>query len=161
MTKKLVLTRHAKARERDHVTEDLNRPIRAKGIHQAQSIGLQLKHLSLVPDCIVSSPSLRTKETAVYIKSMLSCNTDITIEERLYDCYYDDIVESVKLLSENHTCVLFTLHNPAITELTYQLDRSNEKITHLRCGESVIIEINNRWDSFSVHDDYKLTILKP
>ncbi len=160
-SKILILTRHAKARERDFVTKDIERPLRAKGVHQALSIGLQLRSLNLLPQKMVSSPSTRTIETARYILAQMPNKTKIDIEQNLYEAYTEQIIESIQCLDDEVHIALYTLHNPSITDLVYTLDRSEERITHLRCGETVIIEIEGAWNAFNVYEDYKMKLIKP
>ncbi len=160
-SKILILTRHAKARERDFVTKDIERPIRAKGVHQALSIGLQLKGLGIVPDIVISSPSLRTLETARYINSQLSKPCEIAIEDELYDAFKHQIIDSIHMLNPKNNIVLYALHNPSITELVYDLDRSEERISHLRCGETIIVELGHDWKDFNIAQDYPMKHLKP
>lgn len=158
--KNLIFTRHAKARERDWVTKDLERPLRGRGTEQSQSIGRQLKEINNIPDIIYSSPSLRTLETAEYMHSEFGQAVNIQVEKSIYEADNDDILELIHGLDPILNTVLFVMHNPCITDLAYHLCPWDEKIFHLRCAETFIIEIDS-YTNFRLEPNESFKLLKP
>lgn len=63
--KQIILVRHAKALEREEwMGKDFDRPLHDRGIRSARIIANYLSLIGLKPDRIITSPSVRTQETA-------------------------------------------------------------------------------------------------
>lgn len=65
----IYLLRHCDAAE--FAPNDLNRPLSIKGEEQANIIGLAIQKLQHQPDCIISSPYARARQTAEIIQEHL------------------------------------------------------------------------------------------
>ncbi len=63
----LVLLRHAPAVERDPLRwpNDLERPLTATGRRQSRRVALTLRRLGWIPDLVLTSRAVRTRETAL------------------------------------------------------------------------------------------------
>ena len=59
----LILLRHAKSSWKDSTLNDFDRPLNSKGCNDAKKIGKRLLDRDIIPDVIVSSSSIRTKQT--------------------------------------------------------------------------------------------------
>jgi len=67
--KKLYLVRHAKSSWKLQVS-DIKRPLKKRGISDAELIAKQTNELFVNPDMVLSSPSKRTVQTAeIFINS--------------------------------------------------------------------------------------------
>ena len=64
--KKLVLIRHAKSDWSNPFLDDFLRPLNKRGEKNAPLMAKVLKEKNIRPDLIISSPSLRTKQTLEY-----------------------------------------------------------------------------------------------
>jgi phosphohistidine phosphatase len=65
----LIVLRHAEAE--DHAPTDHLRRLTEKGTHQAEAVGVYLKEHAIKVDIILSSPALRTAETAEIVAEEL------------------------------------------------------------------------------------------
>ena len=61
--RELILLRHAHAEPAAPGQADLDRPLSAEGLAEAESAGRWIKDNGWVPDCVLCSPSRRTRET--------------------------------------------------------------------------------------------------
>ena len=118
--KRLILMSHAEAGW--HInTDDHERPLSASGIRDAKKIGSWLKEKAYIPDEVISSTSLRTRETLSYL--FLDCPQ--IFERSLYLADADQMKSTLQtLLSET---VILLAHNPGITELAHDLMNHEEK----------------------------------
>jgi len=118
--KRLILMRHAEAGWHINM-DDHERPLSANGIRDAKKIGLWLKEKSYIPDEVISSTSVRTRETLSYL--FLDCPQ--IFERSLYLADADQMKSTLQtLLSET---VILLAHNPGITELAHDLMNHEEK----------------------------------
>ncbi|MGB1706011.1 MAG: SixA phosphatase family protein [Paracoccaceae bacterium] len=118
--KRLILMRHAEAGWHINM-DDHERPLSASGIRDAKKIGSWLKEKAYMPDEVISSTSVRTRETLSYL--LLECPQ--IFERSLYLADADQMKSTLQtLLSET---VILLAHNPGITELAYDLMKHEEK----------------------------------
>lgn len=122
MTTELWLLRHAHAARPEHIA-DFDRPLSERGKAEAEAAGRWLHKKSLVPDCIVCSPALRTLSTAKIICQQLNLPESLLITDaRIYDAADDQVLITV-LSEKSGACakILLVGHNPALTELLVTL----------------------------------------
>jgi len=140
--KRLILMRHAEAGW--HInTDDHERPLSASGIRDAKKIGSWLKEKAYMPDEVISSTSVRTRETLSYL--LLDCPQ--IFERSLYLADADQMKSTLKtLLSET---VILLAHNPGITELAYDLmnhEEKHENFMDFPAASTVVIDFKaDRW----------------
>lgn len=132
--KRLLLVRHAKA-SRDIPTQpDRERPLTERGKRQLATISTRLAKRKVKPDAIISSPAVRTRATARFIAKKLDYKRrNIRLDERLYACQAEDLLQIIQSLDDRLQCVMLVGHNPALSELAHQLC---ERLTHLPTGAS-------------------------
>lgn len=116
--KTLYLIRHAKS-SRDHPgLNDSERPLMPKGIERSHRIIGFLKERGVHPDLIISSPAVRAFETAkLFATGLRYALKDISIEQKIYDGYYDRILDVIYGISDNIESLMIFGHNPTITNL--------------------------------------------
>ena len=140
--KRLILMRHAEAGW--HInTDDHERPLSASGIRDAKKIGSWLKEKAYMPDEVISSTSVRTRETLSYL--LLDCPQ--IFDRSLYLADADQMKSTLKtLLSET---VILLAHNPGITELAYDLmnhEEKHENFMDFPAASTVVIDFKaDRW----------------
>ncbi|HEY5431531.1 MAG TPA: phosphoglycerate mutase family protein [Solirubrobacteraceae bacterium] len=107
----LWLLRHAEAADG---TPDDERPLTERGIMQAQDVGRALEQLGIVVDACLSSPKLRTLQTAQHACAPIG--VEVTIDPRLSGEPFDahDLVAG---LGE----VLLVGHDPSFTLTVHHL----------------------------------------
>ena len=140
--KRLILMRHAEAGWHINM-DDHERPLSASGIRDAKKIGSWLKEKAYMPDEVISSTSVRTRETLSYL--LLDCPQ--IFERSLYLADADQMKSTLQtLLSET---VILLAHNPGITELAYDLinhEEKHENFMDFPAASTVVIDFKaDRW----------------
>ena len=140
--KRLILMRHAEAGWHINM-DDHERPLSASGIRDAKKIGSWLKEKAYIPDEVISSTSLRTRETFSYL--FLDCPQ--IFERSLYLADADQMKSTLQtLLSET---VILLAHNPGITELAHDLmnhEEKHENFMDFPAASTLVIDFKaDRW----------------
>ena len=140
--KRLILMRHAEAGWHINM-DDHERPLSASGIRDAKKIGSWLKEKEYIPDEVISSTSVRTRETLSYL--FLECPQ--IFEKSLYLADAEQMKSTLQtLLSET---VILLAHNPGITELAYDLmnhEEKHENFMDFPAASTVVIDFKaDRW----------------
>jgi phosphohistidine phosphatase len=118
----LVLLRHAKAEPPDNYAEDFDRPLSRRGRGDAEAAGQWLVSAGLIPDLVLCSAAVRTRETWLSVSSAVG-EVPVTYEQSLY---LSNAVEALELIQEVDVSVATLLvigHNPTMSVLSALLDR--------------------------------------
>ena len=127
--KTLFLIRHAKSSWDDTALPGKDRPLDDRGRRDAPKMGKRLAKRDVKPDLILSSPARRALTTAEIIAKKLDYKRrDIVVDDRLYVCAADDLLNVIQTLGDNLERVMFFGHNPELTELAHRL---SSEITHM------------------------------
>ena len=140
--KRLILMRHAEAGWHINM-DDHERPLSASGIRDAKKIGSWLKEKAYMPDEVISSTSVRTRETLSYL--LLDCPQ--IFERSLYLADAEQMKSTLQtLLSET---VILLAHNPGITELAHDLmnhEEKHENFMDFPAASTLVIDFKaDRW----------------
>ena len=140
--KRLILMRHAEAGWHINM-DDHERPLSASGIRDAKKIGSWLKEKAYMPDEVISSTSVRTRETLSYL--LLECPQ--IFERSLYLADANQMKSTLQtLLSET---VILLAHNPGITELAHDLmnhEEKHENFMDFPAASTLVIDFKaDRW----------------
>jgi len=113
----LYLVRHAKS-SWEHDLPDYKRPLKNRGIKDANLISNHLKILDLSPDLILTSGAQRAKSTAeIFIKNLKLENKDFIINDDLYDFSGDSVLSVLQHQSNFIDKLLVFGHNYAFTNI--------------------------------------------
>lgn len=124
--KEVIFIRHAKSDWNHPGLKDIERPLALRGLNDAPKMAMKLKSLVNEIDHIVSSPAVRTMQTARYFSEVYNFSPDrIEIIHDLYDAYLDDILKAVHQLDSKFNHVLFFGHNPGYTYLANMFSDKN------------------------------------
>jgi phosphohistidine phosphatase len=118
----LVLLRHAKAEPPDNYPEDFDRPLSRRGRADAEAAGKWLVKAGLVPDQVLCSAAVRTRETWQCVSAAVG-EVPVTYEQSLY---LSNAVEALELIQQTAASVgtlLVIGHNPTMSVLSALLDR--------------------------------------
>lgn len=120
--KLLCLMRHSEAVAQlsETVTRDFDKPLTDHGIHQLEHVRAFLKEHHFLPDLIICSPAVRTRQTLEWIQEALGTEAEVVVEEDLYGINAEKLLEKISNLSDNKSTVLVVGHNPSISD-TIQL----------------------------------------
>ena len=136
--KKLILIRHAKSDWSNPLLEDFLRPLNKRGERNAPFMAKILEKKDIKPDLIISSPSIRTKQTLEYFIKQLNYKDEVRFEESIYEAPFENLLKVIKNISNNYKIILLVGHNPGLCDLiNFLLDKHFENIP--TCG---IVEID-------------------
>ena len=156
--KRLILMRHAEAGWHINM-DDHERPLSANGIRDAKKIGSWLKEKEYIPDEVISSTSVRTRETLSYL--FLDCPQ--IFERSLYLADADQMKSTLQtLLSET---VVLLAHNPGITELAYDLinhEEKHENFMDFPAASTLVIDFKaDRWSEVKSYSGIFVDFVMP
>lgn len=112
--KRLILMRHAKS-DWSFELEDHARPLNKRGRKSAKALGRWLQEKAYLPDEVLCSTAIRTRETL----DLLKVGVQTWHERALYLAPPEAMLECLRGADRN--CVLMVGHNPGIAELAEAL----------------------------------------
>jgi phosphohistidine phosphatase len=121
----LTLVRHAQAAPATAGGRDFDRPLTGAGIAEARQTAAALKPLPPVPDLLLASAAVRTRETATLLQELAFPGVPLVTEPALYGADVDTLQAYLKQLDEKLTHVLLVGHNPGISDLCTRLAAAN------------------------------------
>lgn len=119
MPGKLVcLMRHSEAQAQlsESVTRDFDKPLTDQGIHQLEYVRTFFKHQHFLPDLIICSPAVRTRQTLEWVQEALGNEAEVVFDEEMYGIKSDRLLEKIYNLPDEKSTVLLIGHNPSISE---------------------------------------------
>ena len=116
--KRLYLLRHGKSSKDDPRLVDEERPLTPKGVRKTLLVTDYLKKQGIRPGLILSSHAVRAYETASLVAAGLDYPKDqISVDRKIYDGYYDRILEIIYGTDNKIGSLMIVGHNPSITQL--------------------------------------------
>ncbi|MEP7763246.1 histidine phosphatase family protein [Sanguibacter sp. 25GB23B1] len=120
-TRRLVLLRHAKAEPGGRVSDEL-RPLALPGRKQALRVGTALAGLGLVPERVLCSDAVRTRQTWDLLRPGLGdVSPDVTVTGEIYSAGVEDIVRLVRESEEPVRTLLVVGHEPVMSAVAARL----------------------------------------
>ena len=132
----LILLRHAKAEHPEKV-EDLQRPLSLVGRRQAAKVGAALAADGMVPDLVLCSSSVRTRQTWELARAALGSTPDVRFEEGIYFAGARDLLEIVQAVSDDVRTLLVVGHEPTMSHVAAGLagpDSDPTTLARVRVG---------------------------
>jgi phosphohistidine phosphatase len=108
--------RHAKSSWPSSGMQDAARPLSERGQAAAHLMGAYMAHHSLIPDRILCSPALRTRETWAGIATEWPSNMDVVFDPRLYQATPQSILSVIRVQHEAARTLLVIGHNPGLQQ---------------------------------------------
>jgi phosphohistidine phosphatase len=119
--KRLSLVRHANA-EQDSDVRDFERPLSRKGRNEAEEMSRRFLDRQLVPDLILTSAAVRTRETADTFARVLGVPArPLQAEDSLYLADGDHILAAIRAVGPRVTHLMVIGHNPGISAAAISL----------------------------------------
>jgi len=115
--KKLYVIRHAKSSWKDETLHDFDRPLNKRGKLNAPLIGSKLKDKNILPDIILSSPSLRAKTTAKIIAEKVGYDKDIIFDDNIYGSTPAKLHKILTKIDDKNSTLFLFGHNPELNML--------------------------------------------
>ncbi|MEV6814017.1 histidine phosphatase family protein [Micromonospora sp. NPDC051296] len=143
----LVLLRHAKA-EQPTDGPDVERPLATRGRADAAAAGFWLARHGLLPDVVLCSAALRTRQTWHNVEMGMTGSPPeggpagplpiVRYEPDAYEAHPEDLLTLVRRVEPTATTVLLIAHNPGISLLSEMLDPPHADPEGLRTTDLVV-----------------------
>jgi phosphohistidine phosphatase len=119
--RRLTLIRHANA-EQDSDVRDFERPLSKKGFSEANEMARRFQERSLVPDLILVSAAVRTRETAETFAKVLGVAARLLqADDTLYLADGDHILAVIRTVGPRVGHLMVIGHNPGISAAAISL----------------------------------------
>ncbi len=114
-SRRLTLIRHATA-DQDSGTRDFDRPLSRKGGSEAQEMARRFQERGLVPDLILVSAAVRTRETAdIFAKVLGVAARLLQADDSLYLADGEHILSTIRGVGPRVSHLMVIGHNPGIS----------------------------------------------
>lgn len=143
MTLTLILTRHAKSSWGDADLADHDRLLNKRGRASAKAIGRWMADHGLVPDEVLCSGALRTRQTWTHIAETMVGDPEAQFTDALY-LADADAMRNVLAMAEGKT-VMMVAHNPGSAYMARKLVAEapdHAKFSHYPTGATAVIEFD-------------------
>jgi len=109
--RRLILVRHAKT---EQGSPDIARALTERGRRDAREIGRWLAANDNVPDQVVLSPSVRTRQTWEFAAEQLATTPTVVEDERIYDNSVGNLLAVVRDTEPSVRTLALVGHNPSV-----------------------------------------------
>ncbi len=116
-TRYLTILRHAKAKQTSASGGDIDRPLAKSGFKQLQRICRPLATVKETPDWIVSSPALRTRQTAEKVAELIGYSRNFGWNDRIYAAAPYTLLNILQETHDTAHHILLIGHNPGVAQL--------------------------------------------
>jgi len=113
----LILMRHAKSDWGDESLSDHDRPLNRRGQRDAPNMARWLADSDLIPDMILCSSAVRTRETVDTMMDVWTTEPTISFSEDLYHASPQHIIGAIRSDGGTSRRLLVVAHNPGMTSL--------------------------------------------
>jgi phosphohistidine phosphatase len=143
-TRTLVILSHARA-DKPAGVADKDRPLNREGEADAVAAGSWLAEHEYAPDVVICSPSRRTRQTWDGVAQSLTAAPTVSYVERLYGAGVDDLLTVISELDDDRRTALLVGHNPAVSQLSTELDPSGIDSEGLSTSGIAVHTWNGDW----------------
>ncbi len=141
--KRLYILRHTQKDESVQNQYDYDIELTQKGKKDAKTIAQKLKSREILPDLIVSSPAIRTRQTSQIVAQELNYHKNIMYNEVIYQAFFNEIVESITYTFDTVNTLMIVGHNPSLTALAFTFGGFKKE---LKMGSVIRIDFTcNSW----------------
>lgn len=114
-TRRLLLLRHAKAEHPDLIA-DIQRPLSLVGRRQSARVGARLAEDQLVPDLVLCSASVRTRQTWDLARASLGADPTVQYLDDLYYAGSRALIDLVRAVQADVRTLLVVGHEPTMSQ---------------------------------------------
>lgn len=115
--KTLSIVRHAKTERPDAYDRDALRPLTKRGHKDARRMAEWLARLDPAIDWVISSTSVRTRETMAEFSHALKLPNPVSWQEEAYLAAPEVLLDLLRQVPNRATHAMLLGHNPGVTEL--------------------------------------------
>ena len=125
---------------------DYDRPLSPTGREQIQEVRVWLDRMSALPQRIIASPSMRTRQTA----ELLKLSVGIDYVDGLYDNRPDQVRSALIGVTDEIDRLLIVGHAPSIPWTAHELSAGGEQSAsffsgNFGCANAVLLEHAGSW----------------
>ncbi len=121
--KRLVLLRHAKAIGQIAGLDDRDRKLADRGRADAIRMGQFLREEDSVPELVLCSTALRTRETLELVMGQLGSAPAVRLMSELYLARWLSIINLIRQVRESADVLMVVAHNPGLEDCARKLAR--------------------------------------
>jgi phosphohistidine phosphatase len=128
--KTLYIVRHGKSSWDDISLNDIERPLKKRGVRNSHELSEALKEEGEIPDFLITSPAVRAYETAKIFADHLEVPSEaFKVDEKLYLPDFPTILKIVLYLNNDLNSVMIVGHEPSLsTFINYFINKLIEKL---------------------------------
>jgi phosphohistidine phosphatase len=120
--KQLTLMRHGRAEPKDPRLSDFDRPLHRRGLLEATTMGERAREIDRVPDLIIASSAVRTRQTAeAFARAIELPARKVLKEDELYLAEPDEIIEVIRGTGIRVAHLMLVGHNPGLSACANRL----------------------------------------
>lgn len=127
----LYLLRHAKSSWDDPSLADHDRPLASRGVRATPYVADHMRQVGIVPDVVLCSSSQRTRQTLDLLGDAVASDTEIRVEEGLYQASADALLDRLRMLPDSAQQAMLIGHNPAMQQLAVRLAASGQHLERM------------------------------
>ncbi len=128
--KTLLLMRHGKSSWKDDNLADFDRPLKKRGKRDVAKMAEMMKQERLIPDYVLASPAVRSRETVEVLAKELDLDDDmIEYVEEFYQAEIEDYLGALSDVTDSFRKVLIVAHNPTLEALLQTIAGEIEPLT--------------------------------
>jgi phosphohistidine phosphatase len=142
-----MLLRHAKSDWPD--VPDRERPLAKRGRRDAPRIGRWLHDHGYLPDVVVCSAAVRTRQTWELVAPELGGSPSVTFEPRAYAASALTLLYVAQELPRRYRAALLIAHNPGIAELAASLTENGNPGLRFPTAAVAVLEFTGPWPALS------------
>jgi phosphohistidine phosphatase len=152
MAKRLVIVRHGKSTWDYGGVEDIDRPLKEKGINYSYDVARMLKNDAVVPGLIISSPATRALHTAIIFARILDFSCEkIIIKEGLYEASENEVLKMIGQTPDDIEVLMVFGHNPFSSSLANRFLQGG--IDNVPTSGAVLLDFPvDKWNEISKSD---------
>lgn len=133
----IILLRHAESADKQHGQTDFDRILTNRGVDSIKQLAAQLSNEKIIPDYVLASPAVRTKQTALLLLSGMVLKMEPRFERDIYngdDLVYQNLISAT---GNEWKCLLLVGHNPSISALVGRL--TEKSFAGLYPGQAAVL----------------------
>ncbi len=121
MSTELLLLRHAKSDWHTGAQTDHARPLNERGRQAAPKMGRFMHRNDLIPDRILCSTAVRTRETCAGLQTMWPHTVPTDYVDAIYEARLEALLDTIAPCLRAGTRLLVVGHNPGMEKLLHHL----------------------------------------
>ena len=145
--RQLLIMRHGKA-DWEMEVDDLQRPLKKRGIEESEKIGQWLNDQALHPDIIISSTASRALATSQQVAEAMGLS-DIKQDARIYNASLSQLLLVLADISSEYKRPMIVGHNPGFEDLLLHLADVGERFYKgsklMTTGTVAILDMPDDW----------------